>query len=102
LKSAQTYENLFRSDRQGISVGWKLEEEQEESPRPKRELLDRISQRIESLYSAHETHMEEISLVDFLDEICNEAITSMENRDLGLTRRFERGLSLIASPQGNP
>ncbi len=71
-----------------------VEEEKEADSFSKKELLDRISQRIESLYSTEEIHMEEISLVDFLDKICNEAISSMGERDLTFVRSLEKDLTL--------
>jgi len=71
-----------------------VEEEKEVSPREKAELLDQVSQRIESLYSTKEFHMEEISLVDFLDNLCNEAVSAMGDRELTLIRTFERGLTI--------
>ena len=71
-----------------------MEEEKEANPRHKTELLDHISQRIESLYSNEEIHLEEIPLVEFLDTICNEAISSMGERNLTIIRSFERGLTI--------
>jgi len=71
-----------------------VEEQREASPRHQAELLDRISQRLESLYSTGEIHMEEISLVDLLDQICDESISSMDDREITFIRSFERDLTL--------
>jgi signal transduction histidine kinase len=71
-----------------------VEEEKEAGPQHQAELWDRISQRLESLYSTKEIQMEEISLFHFLDKICNEAISSMGDRELTFIRSFERDLTL--------
>ena len=56
------------------------------------ELLSHISERIESLFSIEEIHKEKILLNDFLDDICNEVITSMKGRELNIIRNFEKGI----------
>jgi signal transduction histidine kinase len=71
-----------------------VEELREASPQHQAELLNRVSQRLESLYSAEEIHMEKISLSDFLATLCNEAISSVEDRELTFIRSFEQGLTL--------
>ncbi len=71
-----------------------VEEQREASPGHKAELLDRISQRLESLYNTEEIHMEKILLSDFLDMLCDEAISLIVGRDLAIIRSFERDLTL--------
>jgi len=69
-----------------------VEELKEEEHSQNTEILSHISKRIESLFSVEEIHMEKILLNGFLDDICNEAITSMNGRDLDIIRNFEKGI----------
>jgi signal transduction histidine kinase len=71
-----------------------VEELKEEGNSQNTELLSHISQRIESLFSREEIHMETILLSDFLDDICNEVITSMKGRDVSIIRNFEKGIHI--------
>ena len=71
-----------------------VEELKEEEHSQNTEILSHISQRIESLFSREEIHMETILLNGFLDDICNEAITSMKGRDVSIIRNFEKGIHI--------
>jgi signal transduction histidine kinase len=71
-----------------------VEELKEEEQSQNTEILKHISKRIESLFSIEEIHMETILLNDFLDDICNEAITSMKGRDVSIIRNFEKGIHI--------
>ncbi|MBN2126042.1 MAG: GAF domain-containing protein [Deltaproteobacteria bacterium] len=59
-----------------------------------RDLLERVSKRLETLYAPSETHMEKISLDRFLQELCDDTIASMGARELEIIRDFARGISL--------
>ena len=67
-----------------------VEELKEEEQNQNRELLNHISKRIESLYNIEEIDMEHILLSSFLNDVCNEAITAMEGRDVRIIRNFEK------------
>jgi signal transduction histidine kinase len=54
-------------------------------------LLEHVSRRIESLCRGEQVRMERIDLGAFLNEICDEAIWSMGERDIGIVRDFEKG-----------
>jgi len=69
-----------------------VEELKEDEHIQNTEILNHISKRIESLFRIEEIHMETILLNDFLDDICNEAITSMKGRDVRIIRDFEKGI----------
>ncbi|MBE9592885.1 MAG: HAMP domain-containing histidine kinase, partial [Proteobacteria bacterium] len=71
-----------------------VEELKEEEHSQNTEILKHISKRIESLFSIEEIHMEKILLNGFLDDICNEAITSIKGRDLNIIRNFEKGIHI--------
>ena len=71
-----------------------VEELKEEEQSQDTEILKHISKRIESLFSIEEIHMETILLNDFLDDICNEAITSMGGRDVSIIRNFVKGIHI--------
>ncbi|MCK4784093.1 MAG: hybrid sensor histidine kinase/response regulator, partial [Desulfobacteraceae bacterium] len=59
------------------------------------DLLDDISTYIESLYCLEDIHMENIILPDFLNELCDEAISFMGGRDLKIIRNFEKDIVLL-------
>jgi len=71
-----------------------VEELGEKSKERIADVLEIISNRIESLYSVEETHMGKILLNEFLDDVCDEAIFSMGGRDLTIIRNFEKDLVL--------
>jgi signal transduction histidine kinase len=71
-----------------------VEEFKEDIPGHGGELLERISSRIESLFRTEEVRVEKISLDDFLDELCNEAIDSMTRRDIVISRNFTQNLAI--------
>ena len=71
-----------------------VEELAEESDGRTVEILELLSRRIESLYKVEESHIEKILLNEFLNDICNKAISSMERRDLAIIRDFEKDLIL--------
>ena len=71
-----------------------VEEFREEGHEKNSEILELIYNRIESLFSSEEIHMEDIPVDQFLDDICNEATTAMGERNLRITRNFEKGMVL--------
>ena len=71
-----------------------VEEFREEDHEKNSEILELISNRIESLFSLEEIRMEDIPVDELLDDICNEAATSMRGRDLEIIRGFEKGIVL--------
>ena len=71
-----------------------VEEFREEGHEKNSEILELIYNRIESLFSSEEIHMEDIPVDQFLDDICNEATTAMGGRNLRIIRNFEKGMVL--------
>ena len=71
-----------------------VEEFKEDIPQYARELLERISSRIESVFSNEEVLMEKVPIQEFLDELYDKAITSMAGRNLAISRHFERDITL--------
>ncbi|MCK4795233.1 MAG: GAF domain-containing sensor histidine kinase, partial [Desulfobacteraceae bacterium] len=71
-----------------------VEELSEEGNKQHSEILDAISRRIESLFVVDEIHMEKIQLDEFLDAMCDEAISLMRGRDLEIVRNFEKKIVL--------
>ena len=71
-----------------------VEELGEKSEGKIEETLELISSRIESIYSVEESHIEKILLNEFLDDVCDKAIFSMEGRDLTIIKNFEEDLVL--------
>ncbi|MBW1701624.1 MAG: GAF domain-containing sensor histidine kinase [Deltaproteobacteria bacterium] len=71
-----------------------VEELSEEGNKQHSEILDAISRRIESLFVVDEIHMEKIQLDEFLDAMCDEAISLMRGRDLEIVRNFEKKIAL--------
>ena len=71
-----------------------VEELSEEGNKQHSEILDAISRRIESLYIVDEIHMEKILLDEFLDAMCDEAISLMRGRDLEIVRNFGKKIVL--------
>ena len=71
-----------------------VEEFGEESDKQHKEFLGLVYKRIESLFSTGEICIEKILLDEFLDDICNEAISSMGGRDLKITSNFNKGIVL--------
>jgi signal transduction histidine kinase len=69
-----------------------IEELSEEGDKRHSEILDAISRRLESLFVVDEIHMEKIRLDEFLDEVCDEAISLMHGRDLEIIRNFEENI----------
>ena len=68
-----------------------VEECREESDTPYAEALALILKRIESVYGVEDLHAEKTILHKLLNDICNEAISSMQERDLEIIRGFEKG-----------
>ena len=58
------------------------------------EVLALISRRLESLFSTAEPVVEEIPLGPFLEGICNQALSSMGDRELTIVRDFDDSLHL--------
>jgi len=59
------------------------------------DFLDIVSKRLESLYSTDEIRTEEIRVCDFLHDLCNRALSSMEERELNIIRMFDESICLI-------
>jgi len=89
-KSVEEKERIISLIEDAASFVEELKEEDSQNT----EILKHISKRIESLFSIEEIHMETILLNGFLDDICNEAITSMKGRDLNIIRNFEKGIHI--------
>lgn len=71
-----------------------VEELSEEGNQHYPEILDALSRRLESLFSVDEVHMEEIRLGELLDEVCDEALSLMQGRDLEIVRNFENNAAV--------
>jgi K+-sensing histidine kinase KdpD len=71
-----------------------VEELGEKSEGKIEEILELLSRRIESIYKIEESHIGKILLNEFLDDVCNKAISSMEGRNLDIIRYFEKDLVL--------
>jgi len=71
-----------------------VEEMAEEQQSVKREFLNEVSRRIESIYNITEPRMEIIPLSEALHDICNQAITAMGPRRLQIIRNIEPQLIL--------
>lgn len=67
-----------------------VDELREENHEQYEEILGLISKRIESLYTTEDACMEKIQLDEFLNKICNEAISSIKGRELKIIRNFEK------------
>ena len=71
-----------------------VEEFSETDGRQYEKLLEPVLRRIESLYSVDEIRMEDILLDEFLDAICDEAISFIRGRDLEIVRNFKNDIVL--------
>jgi len=71
-------------------------EELKEEDNQQAEMVKYISERMESLFSIEEIHMETIPISTALDDICNEAIAAMKGRSLHIIRNFEKPDLFIA------
>lgn len=72
-----------------------VEELEEEDAQEKyREVLQRISDRLEALYGEKEFMPERIGLTEFLDDVCDEAVSIAEERQLEIVRNFEGDIAL--------
>ena len=71
-----------------------VEELREESHGQNAEFLELVSKRIESLFSVEKIRREPILLDEFLHDVCDGAISSMQGRDLKIIRSFEKDIVL--------
>lgn len=71
-----------------------VEELGEESHGNIAEVLELVSRRIESIFAVKEVRMEKILVDEFLDAVCDEAISIMPGRDLKIRRNFEKEVVL--------
>ncbi len=71
-----------------------VEELGEESHGKIAEVLELVSRRIESIFAVKEVRMEKILVDEFLDDVCDEAISIMPGRDLKIRRNFEKEVVL--------
>ncbi len=68
-----------------------VEECREESDTQNTETITRVLKRIESIYRIEDPHTEKTILHELVDDACNEAMSSMRERDLEIIRGFEKG-----------
>lgn len=73
-----------------------VEECSEESEARHAEALARVLNRIESVYGTEGPHPERTDLHELLTDISNEAISSIQDRELDIIRDFEKGQVVIA------
>ena len=73
------------------SAGDFVEECRDETNARHSEALDLVLKRIESVYGVGDPRPEEIIVHELLNDISNKAISSMQERDLEITRNFEKG-----------
>jgi K+-sensing histidine kinase KdpD len=71
-----------------------IEETTEENHDLRKEFLDRVFHRIESIYRLAEPCMEPIDLSELLHSLCDRSISSSESRCIELIRTIEKGLTL--------
>jgi signal transduction histidine kinase len=71
-----------------------VEELGEEDHEKGSEILELISNRLESLFTLKEVRMEDIKVDELLDDVCNEAVLSMGGRNLEIVRDLEKGIVL--------
>ena len=71
-----------------------VDELREENHEQYEEVLGLISKRIGTLYTTEDICMEKIQLDEFLNNMCDEAISSMKGRDLKIIRNFEKKIIL--------
>ena len=67
-----------------------IEELSEEENKHYSKILDILSNRLETLFSVDDIHMEKIRLDKFLDDLCDEARSLMHGRNLEIVRNFEK------------
>jgi signal transduction histidine kinase len=61
------------------------------------EMLEIVSNRLESFFSREEVDREEIRIDEFLQDVYDRAISSMGERELEILRKFDSGLCLFMS-----
>jgi signal transduction histidine kinase len=71
-----------------------VEDLREESSPAFKEVMGRISNRLNSLFSMEEINIEEIALGAFLDTLCDEVESKMRKRELTIVRNFENRIRL--------
>lgn len=71
-----------------------VDEFREERCLDKEQFLEFVSIRIESLFTVEEVHMEEIQVDELLHDVCSEAMSSMDQRDLKISRDIEKDVVL--------
>jgi signal transduction histidine kinase len=59
------------------------------------ELLQAIHKRLDSLVTFHETSIEKIPLGEFLNHLCDEAVSNMGGRDLEIIKDFQSQIVLL-------
>ncbi len=64
----------------------------------KKEILDLIAQRLDSLFAVSKTKPENIQIKPFLEDISEEAQTGMGTRDLEITLHVDDGVQLLMDP----
>jgi signal transduction histidine kinase len=82
--------NLIES---AASIVAQLEDERS-SEEEKKEFIGRVSERLESLFCYEESGIEKVLLDRCLDDVCDEAIQSMQGRSLTIVRNIEQELAL--------
>jgi signal transduction histidine kinase len=90
-RSVEETESVINIIEDAISF---VQELRESADKKYGEILGLISERIDSLYRVEEIRMEEIRADKILNNVCQEAISTMKGRDLKIIRNIEDGLTI--------
>ena len=71
-----------------------LEELSEEEQSPMREIIERLTRRLQSIFRVDPVRIEEIRLDEFLDRICTEAFELCGHRNIHIERNFAGNLTI--------
>lgn len=89
-RSVEEKQKILDIVESAASLVWELGEDKKQYA----EVIEQISSRLESLFDGDEAIIAEISTSPMLGEICDQALSSMGDRELTLLRDFDDGLSL--------
>lgn len=90
-KSVEEKKRIIKIIEDAVSF---IEELSENSRNQNVKALKEVSNRLESIYSADKISKEKIPLDEFLDDLCNQAESASEKRNLEIVRNFEKELVL--------
>ena len=90
-RSVEEKEKIIKIIEDAVSF---VEELTEEGYNQNVEILKVISERLEFIYGTNKISIETILLDEFLHDVCNEAISSLGNRKLEITRNFQKEIVL--------